>query len=654
MTTSSTRTATDRPKARRAVTALLAVVLGLAVLPLAAAPAAADLPDQLVFDGRGWGHGRGLSQHGAQGYAKNHGWTSAQILDHYYGGTTRGRWQDASSRPIDPDAVRIRLRGSEGRDFRATVTNGTLAVTGLGAVELPAGTKAVHITRKDGTSFDVYAATKTTCTSTDFTFVGNTVTSTLVDVRPTASHTGLAADMLRLCTQYGDNGPAGTSIWYPGTLRTHIVAGAQQQTVNITTIEQQLRSVVPNESPSSWELPALEAQAVAARSYALAGDSRWAGADTCDTIWCQVYVGHFKLSNGSPVATTAARTDEAIANTRDIVRLTSSGTIARTEFSSTSGGWTAGGTFPAVEDLGDVISPRHTWKCTVPTSLIEAKFGKGGSLTDFQVTKRNGLGVWGGRAQQVLLEFSNGTSATVTGNDVRSTFNQGSCTDATGRTFSSGLLSDWFDLACVEEALYVDAVHELFLRRSATGTETEQWCRPVRDGDRHGLTRALSVSDEWAGVQIDQLYRKILGRAADAEGRAYWLGQVERGLRIEDIAAQFYGSQEYFSDNGGTNRGYIEALYLDLLGRAADAEGRDHWASQLDARRITRQRVASEFYASIESRVDRVDALFSQILGRPADRQGRSYWTEQLLTLGDVSLAAWLAASEEYYRNATS
>ncbi|HAS11678.1 MAG TPA: hypothetical protein DCS55_14370 [Acidimicrobiaceae bacterium] len=637
---------------RRTVTAALAVVLGLAVLPLVAQPAAADLPDQLVFDGRGWGHGRGMSQWGAQGYATEYGWTSAQILDHYYGGTTRGRWQDASSRPIDPDAVRIRLRGSEGRDFRTTVTNGTLAVSGLGSVELPSGTKAVHITRKDGSSFDVYAASTTTCTSSDYTFVAN-VESTQIDVRPTASYSGQAADMLRLCTQYGDNGPAGTSIWYPGTLRTHIVAGATQQTVNITTIEQQLRSVVPNESPASWSLPALEAQSVAARSYALAGDSRWAGADTCDTIWCQVYVGHFKLSNGAPVPTTATRTDQAIANTRDIVRL-SSGRIARTEFSSSTGGWTAGGTFAAVEDLGDSISPRHTWKCTVPTSLLEAKYGNGGSLTGFRVTERNGLGTWGGRVEQVVLSFGNGTTATVTGNDVRSTLNRGTCTEATGRVVSAGLFSDWFDLACVAEAAYVDEVHELFLGRSATGAETEQWCRPVRDGNRIGLTEALSVSDEWAGVQIAELYQKILGRTGDDEGRAYWLSQVERGLRIEDIAAQFYGSQEYFGANGGTNRSYVEALYLDLLERPADAEGRDHWATQLDARRINRQQVAADFYASIESRADRVDTLFTQILGRSADPEGRSYWIRQLLTLGDVSLAAWLAASAEYYANATS
>src|SRR5207245_9105950 len=43
----------------------------------------------LAVSGHGWGHGLGLSQWGAYGYAK-HGWTFEQILAHYYTGTTLG------------------------------------------------------------------------------------------------------------------------------------------------------------------------------------------------------------------------------------------------------------------------------------------------------------------------------------------------------------------------------------------------------------------------------------------------------------------------------------------------------------------------------------------------------------------------------------
>jgi SpoIID/LytB domain protein len=59
----------------------------LAVLALCAAPAAAST---LVIEGAGDGHGVGMSQDGALGYAQ-HGWSDAQILAHYYTGTTLGQ-----------------------------------------------------------------------------------------------------------------------------------------------------------------------------------------------------------------------------------------------------------------------------------------------------------------------------------------------------------------------------------------------------------------------------------------------------------------------------------------------------------------------------------------------------------------------------------
>ncbi len=58
-------------------------------------------PVTFLVQGKGWGHGRGMGQWGALGYALQ-GWTSSQILDHYYGGTTMGT--------IDPNGeLRVRL-----------------------------------------------------------------------------------------------------------------------------------------------------------------------------------------------------------------------------------------------------------------------------------------------------------------------------------------------------------------------------------------------------------------------------------------------------------------------------------------------------------------------------------------------------------------
>jgi hypothetical protein len=142
----------------------------------------------------------------------------------------------------------------------------------------------------------------------------------------------------------------------------------------------------------------------------------------------------------------------------------------------------------------------------------------------------------------------------------------------------------------------------------------------------------------------------VFGRPADASGRSYWLSQVQRGMRIEEIAAQFYGSAEYFNGAGRTNEGFVDELYLDLMGRPSDPSGKAHWVSQLGSGALNRTQVAGSFYASLESRRDRVEALYQQILGRAADAGGRDYWVDQLLRVGDVALAAHLAASDEYYR----
>src|SRR5262249_39914405 len=72
--------------------ALTALLVGTALLaaPARAATAAPLSSQTLVIEGTGNGHGVGMSQDGALGYAR-HGFTYQQILAHYYSGTTLGR-----------------------------------------------------------------------------------------------------------------------------------------------------------------------------------------------------------------------------------------------------------------------------------------------------------------------------------------------------------------------------------------------------------------------------------------------------------------------------------------------------------------------------------------------------------------------------------
>src|SRR6187401_101849 len=61
----------------------------LAALGLTGTPAGHAAQPAFFASGHGWGHGVGLAQYGAYGYAL-HGWTYDQIVAHYYPGTELG------------------------------------------------------------------------------------------------------------------------------------------------------------------------------------------------------------------------------------------------------------------------------------------------------------------------------------------------------------------------------------------------------------------------------------------------------------------------------------------------------------------------------------------------------------------------------------
>lgn len=199
------------------------------------------------------------------------------------------------------------------------------------------------------------------------------------------------------------------------------------------------------------------------------------------------------------------------------------------------------------------------------------------------------------------------------------------------------------------DAAYVDVLHRTFLDRPATADESARWTLRLAGGaPRSELTRSLASSPEWVGVEIDALYRKALGRESDPGGRAHWHEVVLSGRRIADIGAELYGSPEFRRRAGGTDRAFVRALYAEILGRDADAAGLAHWESVL-RRGVSHRDVAAGFYASVESRRDRVEALYQRILRRSPDPGGHAHWAEVLQTEDDVRLAELLAASQELY-----
>lgn len=390
---------------RRPLATLVALLVGGLVAPLVTAPTAPaqTAPTTVTITGHGWGHGRGLSQYGALGYANGFAtgtpWTHDQILSHFYGGT-------ASASVSTTTPVTVWLKARDNTDLVVNTISGGFYVDGL----FVAPGSAARITRTAG---QWMLHTSYGCGQPE-------VWSTPISdpsARPAVAASEDRTTLVGTCT-------ASTRKPYRGFLT--LVESTGLKTVNTVAIDDYLRGVVPAEVPSSWPAAAVRAQAVAARSYALAqgGENgrRYAWAKTCDDIFCQVYGGANSEQPGS---------DAAITATAGQVRRFGNGVLASTEFSSSSGGWTVGGAFPAVEDRGDAhpSNPNHNWTASLSTSAIASRYGVG-TFQGIEITERNGLGQDGGRVVRLVVRGSTG-SAVVTGNTFRQDF---------------ALKSDWFSV----------------------------------------------------------------------------------------------------------------------------------------------------------------------------------------------------------------
>jgi len=317
-------------------TAVLAALL-LGSLGAAGAGAAPKGPAPVfVLAGGGWGHGVGMSQWGAYGQAKA-GRGYLQILSTYYHGTEMGTAPDTLLRRVRvlvADGIATASVANvaavfDGAGRRYPVSGG--AITAGPGLELPVG--------KNGKQ--VALAGPVTIRAAKGAFLS-----------------------------YGGKE-------FRGDLRVATVAG-RIQLVNVVGLEAYLLGVVPGEMPRDWPLAALEAQAVAARTYAVGNVVRGRSFDLYSDWRSQVYYG---------VGSEAPGPTQAVRDTRGQI-LTYDGAPAQTFYFSSSGGRTISALdafgldlpyLESVADPWDAVSPNHAW---APQLLTGAQLGARFGLED--------------------------------------------------------------------------------------------------------------------------------------------------------------------------------------------------------------------------------------------------------------------------------
>ncbi|MBQ3615111.1 MAG: SpoIID/LytB domain-containing protein, partial [Anaerotignum sp.] len=255
----------------------------------------------------------------------------------------------------------------------------------------------------------------------------------------------------------------GTSYQYEGILELERRGENSFSIINELPLERYLLGVVPNEMPVSFGQTALEAQTIAARSFAynqFYGNAYCGyGAHVVDTTASQVYLGY----------TENKAAEAAVKATEGLCAVTEDGAVAQTYFYSTSCGfgagseevWSADGTFsgkgksylqpqkygdfekPETEEdwlafwqdwekTGyDDMSPWYRWKVyfgcsqltevlqkTLPASancMVDGKISDFGKLQSIAVTRRGA----GGIVMEVALTFEGGKAVIKTENAIR-------------------------------------------------------------------------------------------------------------------------------------------------------------------------------------------------------------------------------------------
>jgi hypothetical protein len=273
-------------------------------------------------------------------------------------------------------------------------------------------------------------------------------------------------------------------------------------------------------------------------------------------------------------------------------------TVATTEYSASSGGYSTGAQFPGVVDAGDAVcvtasvcNPNHSWTVTLSAASIEAAYPSIGSFTALDVTARNGDGDFGGRVNELTVTGSAGSVST-TGSDFAGAL---------------GLKSDWF----------------------APASEPSGGAGGYWQASSNGGIFSFGGANFYGSAGNIALNKPIVAMAATPDGGGYWLVASDGGI-FSFGDANFYGST-----------GNI-ALNKPIVGMATTPDGGGYWLVASDGGIFSFG--DAHFWGSTGNLV-----LNEPIVGMAATPDGGGYWLVAsdggIFSFGDAAFYGSLGGS---------
>ena len=214
-----------------------------------------------------------------------------------------------------------------------------------------------------------------------------------------------------------------------------------------------------------------------------------------------------------------------------------------------------------------------------------------------------------------------------------------------------------------EVTAYVSRCYENILERSADPEGLNTWTEKILSGNGGAeIVKDLVLSREFSNRKktdaefIDILYRSMLERESDQEGKGNWLKSLSEGVSYVYIINGFAGSREFNNlcakygiragsavitearDSNIGVTGFVNRNYKLILGREGEVSGLNYWCDAINRKISTPGQVAYGFVFSQEVRnknlnhEDFVEMLYKTFLERDSEPAGKQDWVKRLNT----------------------
>ena len=199
-----------------------------------------------------------------------------------------------------------------------------------------------------------------------------------------------------------------------------------------------------------------------------------------------------------------------------------------------------------------------------------------------------------------------------------------------------------------ENTNFIDMAYQDLLQRPPGPTDVAKGLLLLGSETREAFAFMLDTSTEYRQLLVESYVQDLLGRPANPTDLSFFVPLLSTNSD-QFVQALIASSSEFSLKSGGTDAGFVTALFNDFLNRTPTISEVTFWVGELSTK--SRNTVASEFLGTLAYDQNLVGGYFLQFLRRPAGSTELNFFASDLnaKTVTDEQVIASLIGSEEYF-----